>query len=89
MFFFSAAEKDYRIGPTHLGLFAALLHYSARQGFINPIRAFNREIMAVAKIAGANTYSKHIRELNEYGYLRFEPSFKKNKPSCIYLFDMN
>nr|WP_255673705.1 hypothetical protein [Flavobacterium sp. JAS] len=83
--FFASIENDYRIGSTHLGIFAALLHYSAREGFCNPIKAFSYQIMPLAKILASNTYHKHIRELSQYGYIRYEPSFKKNKPSCIYL----
>lgn len=83
-FFFSTAEKDYRISSTHLGIFSALLRYSILQGFANPIRAFSYQIMPLAKISTPGTYHKHIRELSQYGYIKYEPSFKNNKPSCIY-----
>lgn len=82
--FFSAIEKDYRISSTHLGIFSALLHYGILEGFTNPIKAFSYQIMPIAKILASHTYHKHIKELSEYGYIRYEPSFKKNKPSCIY-----
>lgn len=83
-FFFSAVDKDYRISSTHLGIFSALLRYSILQGFANPIRAFSYQIMPLAKISASRTYHKHIRELSQYGYIKYEPSFKNNKPSCIY-----
>ncbi|CAA9197282.1 hypothetical protein FLA105534_01555 [Flavobacterium bizetiae] len=83
--FFAATEKDLRIGSIHLGLFAALLRYYSICGFVNPIKAYSYQIMPLAKISARTTYHRHIRELSQYGYIRYEASFKKNKPSCIYL----
>nr|WP_071638503.1 hypothetical protein [Flavobacterium johnsoniae] len=85
--FFSAAEKDYRISSTHLGIFAALLHCREKQGSANPVRAYACQIMEISKISSPATYHKHIKQLSEYGYLRYVPSFKKNRPSCIYFLD--
>lgn len=84
--FFSAIEKDYRISITHIGIYAALLQFWNDKGFINPIEAFSYEIMPIAKISGSSTYHKCVRELSEYGYIRYEPSFKKNQGSKIYFF---
>lgn len=82
--FFSAIEKDYRISITHIGIYAALLQFWKDKGFINPIEAFSYDIMPIAKISGSNTYHKCIKELHEYGYIRYEPSFKNNQRSKIY-----
>lgn len=82
--FFANIEKDYRICPIHIGIFAALLQYSATKGFVNPIEAFSHEIMPIAKISGSNTYHKHLKELSAYGYLHYQPSFKNNRASRIY-----
>lgn len=87
--FFLAIEKDYRINTTHIGLYMALLHYSAGQGWglKKPIEAFSYEIMQIAKIGGFTTYHKCIKELNEFGYIKYEPSFKNNKRSRIHLME--
>lgn len=82
--FFSAIENDYRVNTTHLGIFAALLHYSIQRG-MNPITAFSYQIMPMTKILASSTYHKHIKELSLYGYIRYVPSLKKNKPSSIYI----
>ncbi|WP_413998143.1 hypothetical protein ACMDB5_10120 [Flavobacterium sp. W1B] len=84
--FFSAIEKDYRISITHIGIYAALLQYRTDKGFTNPIQVFSYEIMHIAKISAAATYHKCVRELNEYGYIRYEPSFKRNQGSRIYFY---
>lgn len=83
--FFSAIAQDYRISSTHICVYAALLQFSLDKGAVNPIEAFSYEIMHIAKISARYTYNKCVRELNDYGYIRYEPSFKNNQGSKIYL----
>jgi len=85
--FFSVIEKDYRISSTHIAIYAALLRCRSLKGFTNPIEIFRHELAPVAKISSKYTYHKCMHELHEYGYLRYEPSFKKNRGSRIYFFD--
>lgn len=82
--FFSAIEKDARISITHIGIYAALLRYRQEKGLINPITAFSHQIMQIAKISSPATYSKCVKDLSDFGYIRYEPSFKKNQGSKIY-----
>lgn len=82
--FFTAIEQDGRISITHIGIYAALLEYLAQMGYNNPIVAFSYDIMKIAKISSAMTYHKCVKDLNAYGYIRYEPSFNKNKGSKIY-----
>ncbi|MFP5436441.1 MAG: hypothetical protein ACLGH8_01485 [Bacteroidia bacterium] len=85
--FFKNIQSDGRIGVTHIGVYAALLDYRVRHNMENPVRAFSYEIMALAKIASGFTYYKCIRELSEYGYINYIPSYKKTQASSIYFFD--
>ena len=85
--FFAAIRSDARISITHIGIYAALLQYRLLHGFDNPIRAFSHEIMCIAKVSSAMTYHRCIRELSEYGYIRYEPSYNRNKGSRIYFVD--
>jgi len=82
--FFKAIESDGRISITHIGVFAALLQYYAQNDFGNPIQVFSHEILNIAKLSSAITYHKCVRELSEYGYIRYEPSFNRLKGSRIY-----
>lgn len=84
--FFEGIRRDCRISITHIGLFAVLLEYWQQHDFRNPIEAFSYEIMPLAKISASTTYHKCLRELHEYGYLRYEPSFKRNRRSRIFLY---
>ncbi|EJL62816.1 hypothetical protein [Flavobacterium sp. CF136] len=85
--FFTAIKKDFRISTTHIAIYAALLQCRADKGFINPIEVYRHEVALVAKVLSAYTYHKCIRELSSYGYLKYEPSFKKTQGSKIYFMD--
>jgi len=82
--FFTAIENDCRISITHIGIYAALLQYWSDHHFENPIHVFSYEIMRIAKISASTTYHKNIRDLSSYGYIRYEPSYKRNKGSKVY-----
>ncbi|MFH6967249.1 hypothetical protein [Flavobacterium sp. FlaQc-28] len=85
--FFLAIEKDFRISTTHIALYAALLQYRVAKGFVNPIQVYRYEITPLAKILSAYTYHKCIQELSNYGYIKYERSFKKTQGSKIYFFE--
>lgn len=91
--FFKAIESDYRISITHIGIYVALLQFRVGKGFINPIQAYRHEIMDIAKISSPKTYYKCMQELNEYGYIKYVSTRKRNQGSTIYfpytLFDLD
>ena len=82
--FFNAIAGDPRISITHIGIYAALLQYWSEHHFENPVHVFSYEIMRIAKISASTTYHKSIRDLNSYGYIKYEPSFKRNRGSKVY-----
>lgn len=82
--FFQAIAHDPRISITHIGIYAALLQYWQEHNFENPICAFSYDIMRLAKISGSATYHKIIRDLHDFGYIKYEPSFKRNQGSKVY-----
>ena len=85
--FFLAIERDFRISPTHIAIYMALLQYRIDKGFINPVQAFRHDVAPKAKISSAYTYHKCLRQLSEYGYIKYEPSFKKTQGSKIYFLE--
>jgi len=82
--FFYAVSDDPRISITHIGIYAALLQYWQEHNFENPVYAFSHEIMRIAKISAGTTYHKCIRDLSEYGYIGYVPSFNRNRGSTFY-----
>lgn len=84
--FFAAIADDPRITTTHISLYMALLHCWKEQGFACPLYVFSHEIMQVAKILSSATYARSMRDLRDFGYIRYEPSYKRNQGSKVYLF---
>jgi len=82
--FFRDISVDARVTVTHISVYAAILQSLRRLG-TDHISMFGFELMQAAKISSGKTYYKAVRELNEFGYINYEPSFKKNKPSRISL----
>ena len=85
--FFKAQQKDGRIGITHIALFASLIYHWYIEGSTNPLSAFSRDIMKTSKIKSHVTYFRCIKELSDYGYIIYKPSFKKTQASKIYFME--
>jgi len=83
--FFDAIQNDARICATHIGLFATIVQVWQSKGFPEPLRAYAHEIMPLAKISANTTYHRCIRDLHNFGYILYEPSYKRNERSSIYL----
>ena len=82
--FFQAIGNDPRISIRHIGIYAVLLQYWQEHHFQNPICVFRYELMPLAKISGKTTYHKIIKDLNDFGYIQYTPSRKRNQGSKIY-----
>src|SRR4051794_16419774 len=83
--FFSAIQNDARISPVHISLFMAIMQHWNDNDCKNPIRVFSRDLMRLAKISGVATYHRSIRELHEYGYIKYKPSFNHLSGSLIFI----
>ncbi|MBN8879880.1 MAG: hypothetical protein J0I32_20215 [Sphingobacteriales bacterium] len=83
--FIAATIKDCRIHKGHLALYMALFHFWKGKNYISPIGLFASEVMKVAKISSNATYHRLIKELHDYGYIKYEPSFYKYSASKVFL----
>jgi replication initiation and membrane attachment protein DnaB len=83
--FFSAIKEDPRIGTTHISLYMALFQFYNVNRFQNPIKITRTTVMEVAKISGLATYHKCMKDLVEFGYIQYEPSFNPIISSQVYL----
>lgn len=75
---------DKRVLATHVSLFTALFIFWQRGGFVSPFAITRKSVMAYSKIASIATYHKCIRELDDFGYICYQPSFHPAKGSLIY-----
>jgi len=85
--FFDKVSKDDQLNPTHISLYVSLFQFWNACRFHNPISISRNEVMKVSKIGSKATYHKCIRELNDRGYLHYQPSYNPFKGSLVYLFD--
>ena len=82
--FFRKAAKDPRINCVHIGLYAALIYQLSQQDNPGALAVYSHEMIGPAKFSCRETYYKYIRELSEYGYIRYEPSNNNRARSKVY-----
>lgn len=83
--FYALAVLDNRLNARHISLYMALFEYWNKADFQSPVTVRRAGLMELAKISGLATYHKTIRELHEYGYIRYAPSFHPGVGSLVYL----
>jgi hypothetical protein len=83
--FFEGIARDPRISCGHIGIYAALLQCWAAQQYRQPLMVFSHQVIGLAKISSRDTYFRYVRQLSEYGYILYEPSFSRKQPSTIHL----
>ncbi len=73
--FYSAVREDHRIGTSHISLYMALFQFYNLNQFQNPINITRAAVMEVAKISGLATYHRCMKDLEEFGYIKYQPSY--------------
>jgi hypothetical protein len=77
-------SNDERLNATHVGLFSGLFVHWQCSGFVSPFAVTRRTVMAYSRIGSIVTYHKCMKELDEYGYIRYQPSYHPKKGSLVY-----
>ena len=83
--FFQMIQSDSRIGTTHISLYVALYQIWTKGSGKMPVLIKRREVMELAKISSSATYHKCLRQLIEYGFIRYVPCSDPAKNSEVYL----
>lgn len=83
--FYDRVQEDNRLNPTHISLYLALFQFWNLNHFRNPISISRNEMMRLSKISAFGTYHKCIKDLQEFGYLEYMPSFNPYKGSMVNL----
>ena len=78
-------REDPCIGPSHISVLVAIIFQYKRQGEVQPVRAFARDLMSYAKISSHSTFVRCIATLVRFRYIRYQPSFDPAVGSEIYL----
>ena len=85
--FFDRVATDERLNPTHISMYVSLFQFWNASRFKNPISISRGELMRVSKISAKATYHKCMKELNDFGYSKYKPSYNPFKGSLVYLFN--
>ena len=83
--FYEKIHEDSRLNPTHISLYLALFQFWNLNHFQNPISISRNEMMKLSKIAALGTYHKCIKDLQNFGYIEYLPSFNPYKGSLVNL----
>jgi len=83
--FFDRVVPDDRLNPTHISHYLSLFQYWNLNRFQNPISICRDEVMKVSKIAAKATYHKCMRDLNNFGYVQYLPSYNPFKGSLVHI----
>lgn len=83
---FKRFTDDEKATPFHISLYMALFHKWNSAKFRNPISIARDDLMYLSKIGSANTYSKCLKELHTWGYLKYVPSHSYHIGSKIYMY---
>lgn len=86
--FFNQVATDDRLNPTHISMYVSLFQFWNASRFQNPISISRSELMKVSKISAKATYHKCMKDLHNFGYLRYQPSYNPFKGSLVYLFNL-
>lgn len=81
--------EDNRLSPWHISLYYALFHLWNHAKFPEYVSISRYEMMKASKIGSVNTYLKCLKELEAFGYLKYNPSRNPQKGSlvCLFIFD--
>lgn len=83
--YFDRVCKDHRLNPTHISIYMAIFQFWNLNRFKNPLSISRSEIMGLSKVSSKNTYHKVMKELHQYGYFRYEPSYHPLRGSWVYM----
>ena len=83
--FYDRIQQDDRLNPTHISLYLALFQFWNLNHFQNPISISRNEMMRLSKISALGTYHKCIKQLQDFGYIEYLPSFNPYKGSFVNL----
>lgn len=82
--FFTTVAGDERISSAHICLYMGLIHHWIESKGQNPISISRRGLMKTCKFNGLATYHKYMKELHDFGYIKYIPSYHPIIGSLVY-----
>lgn len=86
--FLIRASGDPGMGPHHVAVYMALFQQWCLNNAKNPIPVTQSRMREITKV-GRTTYHKCMRELEEYGYIKYVRSYSPVLGSLVYLVELD
>ena len=83
--FLFAVIKDSRITVWHMAALFGIIQLSTDNDISAPIYISRKKVMELSHINNFVTYHKCIKELQEFGYIQYFPSYHPGIGSKVYL----
>jgi hypothetical protein len=83
--FFQRIRTDDRITPAHISMYLSLFQAWNINRFQNPVLISRNAMMKASKIRAKATYHKVIKELHDFEYIVYKPSYNPFTGSTVYL----
>lgn len=82
---FESFNSDVRIKQGHITLYFAFFQKWNREFFKEKLTINSALIMDAAKIRSKSTYHNYLKDLNDWGYLHYFPSYHPSRGSIVKL----
>lgn len=83
--FISAMETDPRLKPAHVSLYVTLFGCWNRNFFVNPFVIYRQQVLDTSHIGSRDSYTKTLKELHAFGYIRYYPSAKRGGMAQVHI----
>lgn len=83
--FLKRAACDSRLLPSHISLFMAIFYSSHEHKPESSFQITRKKLMRFSRIRSIATYHKCIRDLVNYGYIIYQPSYDPYRASTVSL----
>lgn len=83
--FYELVKLDGRLHANHVSLYGALFHLWNLNRFQNPFPVPREAALKLCRIGSVNTYTRCLKELEDFGYLLYHPSARKGTFSQVSL----
>lgn len=77
--YISLYEQDERLNVWHLALLVAIITLAYKQKQSQTIKVSRSKIMKLSHVNTLPTYHKYFKELQDFGYIKYIPSYH---PDC-------
>ncbi|RFC53249.1 transcriptional regulator [Brumimicrobium aurantiacum] len=78
--------NDQRVTPWHISLYLSLFQIWNSTHFKKEISIHRNELMHLSKIGSANTYSKCLKQLSDWKYIKYTPSKSRFTASKVHMY---